>query len=232
MERPVSCIPEESLGEVLALPKTDPRRVHLRDCPRCRALVLAYDGFMAEDGAASYGESERHALDSARERLLGWKEPAPEPQVRESRSAPGHAGPSLWSRLLSPAFRPALALAAVVVVVAAVALMRQQGAPSPGVLRALGPQPLALAEPRYSPDGSVRLAWRGVANAGAYEVRFYSTVLESLGVVAAGPDTSVSIDAARMPAAYGRSQPVLYRVAALQGRDELAASATGEIQRP
>lgn len=43
------CLHPDDLPGAFALPAGDPRHQHLQDCPRCRALVHAYDEFMAGD---------------------------------------------------------------------------------------------------------------------------------------------------------------------------------------
>jgi hypothetical protein len=231
--KPIECFSEEALGEILALPEDDPRRAHVRDCPRCAALALSYEGFMAADNAAAYGPREREALDAAREQLLGSAGAPPvAPERGPWRPAPAGDRP-WWSRLLGPALRPAFAFAAVMIAVVGVFVIPRFLGPAPeSIVRGLGSQPLSLADPRYERGGAVRLAWRGTPNGETYEVRFFSTALESLGVVPAGPDTTVSIGAERLPAAFARSQTVLYRVTALRGRDEMATSATGALRKP
>jgi hypothetical protein len=226
---PVQCIAEEALGEVLALPADDPRRSHLDTCPRCHALVLSYQGFLAPDAneALAYGTHEAQALDRARERLLGV---APTEEARPVVERPSRPW---WAPLAAPQLRPVFALAAIAVVTVAIFVAPQLRRPAPSPLvRGLGDRPMSLAEPAYGGDGSVRLVWRSSPEAQRYEVRFFSMALEPIGQADAGGDTTVTLSPARLPAAYGHGELVLYRVAALRGRDQMAISETRPIQRP
>lgn len=227
--KPVECIAEEALGEILALPPDDPRRSHLDTCPRCRSLMLSYQGFVAPDAqsALAYGTPEAQALDRARERLLGVGDPHEAPPVAMPRSRPW------WAMLAAPRLRPVLALATIAVATVAVFLgSRLQGPAFDPTVRGLGGKPMSLAEPAYARDGSVRLLWRGTAEAERYELRFFTMALEPVGQVDAGTDTTVTLAPGRLPAAYGHGELLLYRVAAMRGRDEMAVSETRPIQRP
>lgn len=230
--KPVACVSEEALGEVLALPASDPRRAHLDTCPRCRALVLSYEAFLApeHDLAAFYGAPEERVLDDARARLLGGAQ-APEAgtPARRAEAAPGRA--TWWDALFGPKLRPAWGLAALAVVAAVVLLMpRGRDAELGTQVRGLAGSPLALAEPEFGADG-VHLAWRGAVGAERYEVRIFSAALDPVASIDAGVDTSLSLAADRLPAAFGRGELLLYRVVAYHGGDELAISETRPLQR-
>ena len=230
--KPIDCVPEEALGDVLALPASDPRRAHLDTCPRCRALVLSYEAFLSPDPehAALYGAAEKQALDAERERLLGTPSGDAGPAAGRRRGEPTGTATAWWTPLFAPRLRPAWALAAVAVVATLVVLLpRGRDAELGREVRGLADRPLALAEPVFD-AGSVRLAWRGAAGAERYEVRFFSAALEPVASVDAGADTTVSVTAERLPAAFGRGELVLYRVVALLDGDELAVSETRPLQ--
>src|SRR4051812_47241466 len=95
MTRPVQCIDEQELGDVLALPQSDPQRRHVDECPRCRALAVSYRDFLdpASEEALSYGSAEDRQLTEFRERLTG-SAPTPDPAVRDAQArAAGPASP-------------------------------------------------------------------------------------------------------------------------------------------
>jgi hypothetical protein len=232
--KPVDCIAEDALGEVLLLPAGDPRRAHVESCPRCRALVVSYQGFVepAAEDAAIYGGAERRRLDETRERMFAGTAPGTGGTAPASRRIVPAPRAPWWSRAFAPALRPAWALAAVAVVVGAVVLWPRPvlRGPEP-IVRGTADRPLALTEPAPLRNGGVRLAWRPFPGAQRYEVRFYSTALSALGRFDAGSDTGASLTLGDLPAAYRSRELILYRVAAMLGQDELALSATGSLQQ-
>ena len=239
--RPVECIAEESLGELLSLPDTDPRRAHLESCPRCRALVVGYRQFLEplEAAAHSYGTPEETHLNAFRERLAG----AAGTGAADSAEKAGQASPSTargggtnseswWSRLFAPPLRPAWGL--VVIAIAFGGLWmgpRMGGQKTEPVLRGGGPVVLAIGEAVALPDGGIRLAWQPHPEADRYEVRFYSAALAEIGRRDAGSEAIVTIGSAEMPEAYRSGGLVLYRIVALKGGDDLDMSAPRSLQK-
>jgi hypothetical protein len=220
--RRVECADEESLGALLELPATDPRRAHLDTCPRCRALVMSHREFQTIARDAVYGPSEEAALSEFRARLGGTA-----PSARGAKStAPW------WSRLFEPAMRPAWALAVLAGVVGGVFLWPQRATHEPPTVRGGSEHPLALIAPSEQGDGSLRFAWHGVPDADEYQVRFYATAFLELGRVSAGRDTTVVVDLARLTPTYSLGMVILYRVHALHAGDEIAVSETGSFRRP
>jgi hypothetical protein len=245
--RPVECVAEESLGEVLSLPEADPRRAHLDNCPRCRALVVGYRQFLepAPAAAHSYGTAEETHLTAFRERLAGGAagsaaaaaaaaaapvgavDTSAETRMRET------GGASWWSRIFAPSMRPAWGLVAVAVLFGGLWLgpkMRPQE--TEPVLRGGTTAALAIGEEVILPDGGLRLSWQPHPEAEHYELRFYSTALAEISRRDVGTGPAATIAPADMPEAYRVGEVVLYRVVALKGGDDLESSAPGSLQRP
>ncbi len=179
---PTPCIAPEEVGAVLALPAGDPRRAHLDTCPRCRALATAHRAFL-EPPAPPAGARP----DDADARLTAWRErffaapdgaPAATPvavRPAEARRSESRGG---WATLLAPAWRPAWAFAALVIVVGGALVMMRR---PESTLRGGAPAAVTIEVARWLPDGGVRLAWHGSPDAARFEVRLYSTALEPLG---------------------------------------------------
>jgi len=230
--RPVDCVAEETLHEVLALPESDPRRSHLESCPRCRALVLSYRQFVAPDAqeSTSYGTEEATRLDDFRGRLMSGTAAGAGAAAPQGGGAPGG---SWWSRLFAPALRPVWGLAALAIVLGGLWLGPRIGGPrgSEPVLRGGTQAALALGEVEHLADGSVRLMWQPHPEAEHYELRFYSASLEPIAGRPMGLETSVTVAPGDMPEAWRAGAVVLYRIVAMRGGDEIEASAPGSLQR-
>lgn len=241
--RPVGCIAEESLGEVLSLPEADKRRAHLDSCPRCRALAVGYRQFLEPTAAAahSYGTAEETHLTAFRERLSGGTAGAASADAAPVGAADLSAetrlrdtdGASWWSHIFAPSMRPAWGLVAVAVLFGGLWLgpkIRPQG--TEPVLRGGTTAALAIGEVVTLPDGGLRLSWQPHPEAERYELRFFSTALAEISRRDAGTEPAMTIVAGDMPEAYRAGEVVLYRVVALKGGDELESSAPGSLQRP
>lgn len=241
MTRPVQCVEEHALGEVLALPESDPQRRHLDECPRCRALVTSYRQFLepSREDQASYGTHEEERMNATRSKMFGVPAhavgfaagahhgPKPPPEISELASPKRD-----WRhRLFGPTMRPVWGFAAVIL---AFGILRLAPRPQPEapVLRGGASTQILLGTPQYLPDGSVTLSWPSHNEADRYELRFYSTALAELSRRDAGLDTMVTITPTNLPDVYQRGEPVLYRVVAIHGGDDLSTSAPGTIKRP
>lgn len=237
--KPVTCPDEAALGEILDLPAHDPRRQHVEECPRCRSLVLAHGLFEEppQDGDAERAADQVTArLDAFREDMIGpavarkTSGPAAEPPL--ARSAGGR--PWWWRRLFAAPLRPAWALAAVTVVsVIVVVGIRQSRRPGEILVRGTLDRAMGLVAPEILADGAVRLVWRAAAEpVDGYELVLFSPRLEPLERIPSGPDTSLTLAIERLPAPYRAGEPLFYRVDALVGRDVVAQSQTGSLQKP
>lgn len=203
------CIPMEALGELDSLSPDDPRRRHVDRCPRCGALAFAYSEFMRTDPVAG-----AH-VDDADTRLEAFI--AARIAVRGA-AAPTSGGASRWFELLS--LRPAWALAAAVLVLSSVAVLRWQpwrsdeivyrGAPSSGI---------SVGAPRDLGDGRVELTWSPVRGAESYVVMILS---KDLGAIAARETTSASLVVDL--GALASDGPAFLQVTALLDGDVIAES--------
>jgi hypothetical protein len=234
MTRPVQCVDEQALGEVLALPQDDPRRRHLADCPRCRALVLSYQQFLdpTVEESASYGTAEHDQLSGFRHRMLGLA-PA---EARAPMAEPAQNGAdrrSWGERLFGPSLRPVWAIVAIAIAfgVMKISPRPEHTTPEPPTLRGAAPHELAVHPPVFA-DSAVTLAWASNPEADAYQLRFFSIALTEIGRHDMGRDTVAKLAAADLPEPYRAGEVVLWRVVALKGGDELESSAPGSLKQP
>jgi len=242
MTRPVQCIDEQALGDVLALPSSDPQRRHVDECPRCRALAVSYREFLepAPEEIASYGTAEDRQLTDFRERLTGAA-PAPATTAHDSRaraavppaSRPANAGRSWSDRLFGRALRPVWVLAAIAIAVGVMKIAPKSppGSPAAPVLRGGTPHELATATPSYAANG-VTLAWSANPEADHYQLRFFSSALAEIGRRDLGRDTSATLATGDLPTAYASGETIFWRVVAMKSGDELESSAPGSLKKP
>ena len=227
------CIPVEEIYRTLDLPEQDPRRIHLHECPRCGALADQFRAFV-EASAQGVDESQLAAaeasLKAALERELaapaqsGWqeKESAARRTVLEGPKA------NWWDAFFAPAWKPALAIAGVIVVAAIVVWPRLDERPGEPVLRGAPPaHALTVAVAARTPRG-LEVRWQPMSGATSYQVRMYSTALEEIGRVETA-ETAITIAPEKIPPANGA---LLVRVAAIADGDELAISDVKTVERP
>jgi hypothetical protein len=242
MTRPVQCIDEQALGDVLALPQSDPRRRHVDECPRCRALAVSYREFLdPSEEVGSYGSAEDSQLTDFREHLTGVASAPAGPtrlhdaNARAAAPARGTDGePRSWSeRLFAPALRPVWAIAAIVIAFGVMRIAPQSppGSATAPVLRGGSAHELATATPSYAAN-RVTLVWSAHPEADRYQLRFFSTALAEIGRRDLGRDTSVTLAIGDLPAAYAGGETILWRVVALKAGDELESSAPGSLKQP
>ncbi len=230
------CFLPEDIDLAESLPAGDPRRAHARECPRCRALLAAWRSFHA--GQAPEGADPQHAterLDAClRREILAAPQAAtrparrPEPsRPRRGRNLPAARRLPPWPVLGRPG-RAILAAAAVVLVCAGLWLV--VGGPDGGMDRTIlrgasdAPGPLLRLEaPEWTADGGVRLRWRPVAGADAYEVLLQDGEASTLATIpsrAAGQELSAEL----LAALAEEPRPLLVQVAALAAGDRIALS--------
>ncbi len=238
------CYAMEELGTVAALPPDDARRGHLETCPRCRALLAAYRDFMAAEAVPEGADPERadRQLSEMLERELAGGTPGADARVVR---APGGFRPPVprigerlgaWWR--ASALRPALAVAAVLIVAGVVYLSPAvRRAPETPVLRGgpadslATPRSFALEPPRPTAE-AVELSWVAVTGAEAYQVILYSADLAELKPLPPVPTTRMVLRRDDLPVGLARGTPVFWRVLAFQGGEEIARSEVGSFPVP
>lgn len=228
-------IEPEDLGDLAALPPEDPR-VRALDS-RARAQLRAYQEFVAPGQVpegARVADAERK-LGEALEREIGAPVGSPTP-AHSAPAAPRRGGGWL-GELLAPRLRPALAMAAVLIVAGGVWLItsapRREGAP---LMRGPGPtvpeSGLVAAAPKPLPDGSLRLSWTPAAEAASYTVVFLSPDLAEITRVTDLGTTHVDLRPGSLPNGLKPGTWVLWRVLAMRGEDEVARSSTMSVSLP
>ena len=233
------CFHVEELEEIAGLDPGDSRLLHLTDCPRCRALLASYrvfrePGTVPTPAGADLSDAERR-LSAALQRGIHDTVVTPEKPMHR-RDGP-REGPLAWflRGFRSPLLRPALAAAgAVCVLLFAVNLLdlREHGGHR-GVLRG-GEQAagLVLQQPQIMDDGRVKLSWRPVEAADTYRVILYGIDLNEQARLEAGPDTFLVFRPSDLPGLSGSGEPILWRVAAFRGGDEIGRSRPGHLELP
>lgn len=209
-----------SLGEIARLSAADaadPRLAHLRSCPRCRALADELRAFLAADAAGV----EPGAIADAETRLAAALE---REQAVAAPPAAAAARESFRRSWLAPAWKPALATAAIAAV-AVVAVQRPAEEPAP----ALRGDPVGFALVTAEPAAGGHLVrWRRHEDADGYEVRVHG---ESLDEVARFATAETSIVLSRDEIAVLPAGPLVVRVAAISHGDEVALSDVAPIER-
>jgi hypothetical protein len=165
------CIPVEEIGALARLPGTDPRRRHAAACPRCSALLFAYEEFMRADEIAGADTSDADARLS--EFVTERIEQAP--AVRAAGSP--RADRTKW---FSFSLLRTAAVAAMVVV-GVVALARWQ----PWTRDEIVPRgdvatEIAGMSASTMSDGTVELRWNAVSGADNYRVVLLAEDLSEL----------------------------------------------------
>ncbi len=226
------CIEAEDLERVMGLGAEDPRRKHLDDCPRCRALMAAYSDFLkparALPGADLQDADAR--LKSSFDREIAREGRASRPATRRMRwSPPRPFGPTaLW---------PVWAAAAAVIVVGVLYVVHQVG-PGPDRLVLRGapqgssrPAALVLYPPK-SVAGGLELRWRSAPGADTYQVRLFGSDLSERARLGPFADTAVVLRPAELASGIAPGTLLLWRVVALHAGDEIATSPVGQLRAP
>ncbi len=179
----VECIQVSALAAAVAAPVDDPRQQHLAECPRCQALAIEFDGFMAaRAGDVDLTVPEISRLDQALAReIAGEAEDAEAPQSNSKRTT-GFRWPAWWVTV--PALAAVLALALFF------PASRVVG-PSPNVMR--GDEPVEanlVSHPAQVAGANLVLTWEAAPAADSYAVQFLFADLTVSETVPVGPDSS------------------------------------------
>lgn len=223
------CPPLEEFEELAALEMADPRRVHLENCPRCRARLTAFRSFMEMKPlpvGVRMDDARRHLTEAIRREAaspLQWTLPR-----RPSTS---------WFRFARPIWRPVVGFASALLVVGIfLQVTRDRGADYPPVLRDVGTPQAARALPvgAVLDNGSIQLRWRSIPAAEGYRVLFYGVDLAELLRLEAGSDTTLNVPYEQVARLGAPGSSVFWRVAALQNGDAVSLSppATLALDRP
>ncbi len=225
------CFTDEELGEMRDLSGDDPRRIHLRDCPRCSTRLAQFEAFLAaeSDVAEAHLERAREYLDRALEREIGGA--APDRQVRGPDLQPRRRGWTDW--LTGPRLRPVLAAAALVIVVGGAWWLTRDREQTPAKLRGEQPAgPLTVEEPRALEGGGLELSWSPMRGADRYQVRLVAPDLTDLAALDSITVPHVELRHANLPARITPGTLAMWQVVALRGRDTLGVSLATPIRVP
>lgn len=230
----------EELGEIAALPADDPRRRAVEADPIAAAQLRAYLDFVAPGRlpeGANVAAAEAGLL-AALERELGVTlgpgvDPghATEPATRKSLAG-------LFSWIVAPAWRPALAVAGALVVIAGGWLWtaprggrEQPNLRGPAAPITPGPWEAGL-KAEAAGAGRIRLKWNAAPGATRYAVVFLAADLHELARVDDRTETEFLLAGDALPAGLVPGQSVLWRADAFQGADEVGRSATVPLTIP
>lgn len=191
------CIPPDEIPEILRRPSGSPEREHLEDCPRCRAVMMAYLEFV-EDRSIPPGADLEDAESSLRTAFLASLSPTASTARDDGGAMPVVDRPRRhppWSRGLRGIWilAPAIVMLAVGLYVGLRPLDRDSG---PDRLRGIAPaapgrgmQTILLLEPGLRSADGVELRWRSVPAASSYEVVLFGADLADLARLKAVTDT-------------------------------------------
>ena len=258
------CLRDEDLADAAVLSTDSPARRQWMACVRCRARVAAFAEFLqpsiggtgpewdeADARLAAALESEIHGR-ALSERTSVGERIAPDlrrPSRGNGGSRPGLTDRSAWRFFrwcLSPALRPAVALAVLVVALAAIQGIRLFGR-SKGdeiILRDGATRPALALEPRgvkHLPDGALSLSWSPIEGADRYDVVFFGEDLTEKKRFDASAAPLLTVPAGEMTALAGFPQadstgavgatgptregaPIFWRVIAYRGGDVISQS--------
>lgn len=218
------CFQAEELSELLDLEEADPRRRHLDECPRCRALLAEYRDFLKPPSEIS-GTN----LDEAGSRLRG----ALKREIYE-----GEAASPVKRVVESRTFRVLMALAATICVILIAYSFKEDRPPeSDGIV--LREEPGAGRERKIEllpiqplREGAVKLSWRAAEGADAFKVYFFSGELEELAVLGPQAESTIVLEPGEVPGLPGSGTILLWCIKALKEGDEIASSPLGTFRIP
>jgi hypothetical protein len=234
--RPDGCYDLDELLDAADAQASDPRRVHLASCARCRANLSAYRRFLDPGGLPADAEPE-----DARETLFGFLDervaaggrPAGMPARRECRT---HRPWFFWPVLTGAG----AALVAVIMIGISLRGAEESGlgagAHPPSATRpssaTASPRTITLrdgsavtahveAQATVPAEGGMRWTWQAVDGADGYAVLIYDDDLTVIERISADGALQAELSAAALALLEGAS---LWQVLALHGGDEIARS--------
>ncbi len=221
------CVLAAEIGDIPNLPDNDPKSVHVRECPRCRALLDSYLAFMSggnEADADRLVEAEnvlrdRIAAEIARTGDVGGS-PVPKKRRPETRGLRG--------------VRRALLATAALLLVAVFLYNINEGDEREIRLRGepkTSEQEWGWGDNRVGADGSLLLSWEPLASADEYAIDLYDTDLELLRRFGPYKKTSATISNDDI-VALGSPRIILLRVVARRRGDDVSVSPTWSVALP
>ena len=245
------CFEPGELGTIPALDAGDSRRVHLEECPRCRASLIAYRKFMEPDAPPEGSrpeEADRRLAAALDAEFSRAGRPAAVDAVGAKRAPGGESGPvgrsgpsrprrSVLERFFGArGLRPVWAAAAALAIVGVFYVVRVAEMPGTGRLVLRGSTGGARGAPALMParpaPGAVELRWASTPTADAYQVALYASDLTEIARLGPFADTSAVLHAAERPRGIEPGTEVLWRVFALRQGDPIATSPVGRLRLP
>jgi hypothetical protein len=231
-----ACLRPEELGELEGCPPEDPRRRHLEECPRCRALWIAYRGFMETPDPRTPGAcaAEERLAEQLRAEIYGTAStPGSSTEPPEGETAHG-----FLRILLGRPLVPALAAAGLILLaVWGIQELREAGpGPGDGILlretQTAGAPVVRGLVARRRADGGLALRWQTVAGADRYEVTFYGSGLAEVARLDAGRDSTLTLTPERLHSLRDRSRALFWRVTAYRMGDPVGDSELEVLDDP
>ena len=231
------CFEPDQLQAISEQPADSEQRRHARECPRCSALLTEYTLYlsMRDPAPGADPDDATRRLSAFLRREIGAPPAsaptAERPSVAHTLGTSPARSESWLDRLFAPAWRPALAFAVVALAAAAVLLVprmkpHEGGEQLRGSTSGTGPR-VELVQVDRDVAGA-RLSWHAFAGADGYQVRFFTRDLREVARIAVGPDTVRTFDTTELPG--DRGAPLVIRVVALAGGDELSSSVARPLE--
>ncbi len=220
------CTEPQALGRLLELDASDPRRIEAEHCPRCRARLLVFREFLADDSVPPGADPN-----DASPRLQGAFDA--ELRARRRRQT-GRSSAPRWISWLARVPGPAWA-AAVVLVAGGLYAGWELGHPQEDVLRGGVSDAVTavLAHPPSMGSGrTVALSWSPVPDADGYAVVLVGSDLSDLARFGPMADTLFVLRADRLPASIASGTVAGWQVEATRSGRVIARSPLSSIRIP
>jgi hypothetical protein len=212
------CFRDDEIAAIAVLPAGDARRAHVEECPRCHALLAAFDEFRREPGA----EVERLEIaDAQLARAIANEIGIPAAPV-----APAPHGFRLIGSRRLPRATFAWAAAAAVVIAGAWIVIgpRMNQTPTWRGERDSSAPAFELRTARASDGQTIVLEWPAAAGATAYRVHLTREDLSELAALEAGAETRYDLWLDAPPLATADPRTLLVQVEALASDRTIARS--------
>jgi hypothetical protein len=224
------CLSIEELAAGASWPADDPRRGHLESCTRCRSLLLSLEEFLSPTDMPPGADPE-----AARRKLVtDFRDTAPAKgaAVDAPTAEPRERAGGFIASLFRPAWKPALALAVLLVVAIELPRRFERSVETDRIiLRDGGAPPDARAIrtrlPRSGAEAGaslVQLSWHGMADSLSYRVTFFDAEFQEIAQREAGMDTVMTLRPGDLPVPWERWGLLFWQVTGWRGGDPIARS--------